>query len=101
MYVNRSSHAVTEADRQEKGRLSENTTDTSRELLMRSERPFRVRLASGMAVLVIRDGFIASASIDRVTKVPTGVVHCSPLEPLVVKQIRERPPQKPLPVLEL
>lgn len=78
VYVDRPTHALTKAERQETKRLDENITEASRKILPRSEGPYCVPLATDMVVHTVRDGVSTSASTGLVMKVPTALRAAQP-----------------------
>lgn len=62
---------LSNTERLDPGRVDGNTTDASRKLLPKSEKPYCVRLATDTGVHIVQDGVTTSVSIDCVTKVPT------------------------------
>lgn len=101
VYVDTPPHALAEAGRRETRSLDKHITDVCHKILPKSYRQYCVRSATDTVVHIVRDAITTRVSIDRVTRLPTGAMRCSPPQPLVVRQPQEPPPQKPLPVLAL
>lgn len=99
MYGDGPPRVLTEAERQDPGRLDEDITDVSRKLLLRSRRLYCVRSATDAVVHSVRDGVKTSVSTDPVTRYRLPPVRSS--HPLEVRTSRRQPSQKPLPVFTL